>query len=488
MQSQTKIFAHLVSDYLRPAPVVLSSDDTIAHLIAQLTEYKTTFALVTDGGGRLVGIFTEQDVTRRIALRCTGDERLGEVMTTPVHAIRATDYIYFAIAKMRRFGWRHMPVVDRKRRPVGMIRLVDALAVAAEQTVELIERVSHEGTLEGLSEIKAVQVEVADELFADHVPAPEIQALITHINRDIHRRVITMHLDKMAEEGWGEPPVSFCAIIMGSGGRGENFLYPDQDNGFILDDYPDAAHNEIDGFFMELADRMNRSLNAIGFPFCKGYVMAINPLWRKTRSQWQKQVTTWVKRKSFVAVRLSDIFFDFNVVYGDPDMSHELRNLVTKIMQRKSSLSFLQEIQRESGEQGVALGWFGRFITEKEVKQHKGKINLKHTGTLPLVHNVRMLALREGVASTGTLDRIAALQVKGMFDQDEQDYLAGAFEHITGLLLRQQIRDFKAGKKVNNFVHPKAMSKRERDILTSSLRAIDKLRGRVRSEFLADIF
>ena len=29
---------------------------------------------------------------------------------------------------------------------------------------------------------------------------------------------------------------------MGSGGRGESYLFPDQDNGFILADYPDAEH------------------------------------------------------------------------------------------------------------------------------------------------------------------------------------------------------------------------------------------------------
>ena len=121
MQSQTKIFSRLVRDYMRASPVVLSGDATVRDLVARMTAAKSTSALVTDPAGRLRGIITEQDVMRRIALRCQGQEPVGDVMTTPAQAIRVDDYLYYAIARMRRFGWRHMPVVDDRERPVGMI-------------------------------------------------------------------------------------------------------------------------------------------------------------------------------------------------------------------------------------------------------------------------------------------------------------------------------------------------------------------------------
>ena len=129
----------------------------------------------------------------------------------------------------------------------------------------------------------------------------------------------------MKDEGWGEPPVPFAVILMGSGGRGENFLFPDQDNGFILDDYPDAEHSRIDGYFIELAERMTRDLDVVGFPLCRGYVMANNPLWRKSRSQWRDQLVLWGRRRSAIAIQLSDIFFDFLGIYGRIDFARELR-------------------------------------------------------------------------------------------------------------------------------------------------------------------
>jgi signal-transduction protein with cAMP-binding, CBS, and nucleotidyltransferase domain len=99
-----------------------------------------------------------------------------------------------------------------------------------------------------------------------------------------------------------------------------------------------------------------------------------------------------------------------------------------------------------------------------------------------------LLALREGVEATSTLERIGALHAKGIFDRDTQDYLKGAFRHITGLLLRQQIADFKAGESVSNYVHPDDLSEREKDILIDSFRAIESLRDRVYAEFTGDVF
>jgi signal-transduction protein with cAMP-binding, CBS, and nucleotidyltransferase domain len=154
----------------------------------------------------------------------------------------------------------------------------------------------------------------------------------------------------------------------------------------------------------------------------------------------------------------------------------------------KNSPAFLSELQREASRVGVALGWFGRFVTEQDKPEYRGEINLKHMGTMPLVSALRLLSLREGVAEASTLRRIAALKQIGVLDADQADYLTGAFSHITGLLLREQIADFKAGKAVGNYVHPEILSERERDILVDSLKAIAALQKRVESEFTGQIF
>ena len=79
--------------------------------------------------------------------------------------------------------------------------------------------------------------------------------------------------------------------------------------------------------------------------------------------------------------------------------------------------------------------------------------------------------------------RIAALHEKGVLDRNEQDYLSGGFHHLTRLVLRQQMADFKAGQDVSAYVSPRALSAREKDMLKYALQAIDALRQRVKTEF-----
>lgn len=486
MRSQTAVFCQIVKDHMGAAPVVVAGDVPSAAVVAEIVDKAATAALVTGPDARLSGILTERDVVRRLAFRAVEDTPVCDVMTSPVMTIAEDDYLYHAIARMRRFKLRHMPVVDATGMPVGMLHLDTALAAVSSRMVTQIDHLTQEGTVDGLREVKSAQVELAQQLFDDNLPVPTIQSLLTHINRDIHRRVVEMNLRAMKDEGLGEPPVPFAFIVMGSGGRGENFLYPDQDNGFILEDYPDEDHTRIDGWFIDLAERVTRDLDAVGFPYCNGFVMATNPLWRKTISQWKAQVAGWLRRRNTVTLRLSDIFFDFRSCYGAPDLAADLRSFVTEAV--AGNVSFLKDMYHDDEDYGVPLGWFGRFITVKDDPEHEGKINMKHSGTLPLVQSIRLLALREGIPATSTCDRLSDLHDAKVLDAGEFDYLTNAFQEITFVLLRQQMADFRAGQTVGNYVHPDVLNERERDELVDAFKAIKRLLDRVRGEVTGNVF
>ena len=486
METRTAIFSKLVRDSMRQVPLAVPEGTSLADAAAEMASGKASSATVIDAEGRPVGIVTEQDITRRAAFRLDGKTPVDGVMTAPVQTIHDGEYLYYAIARMRRQGLRHMPVIDGEGRLCGMLNLHDALAAVSETLMEQIDTLTQEDSLDGLKVVKKAQVELAGQLLQENLPATEIQALLTHINNDIYRRLVNLNLDAMVRDGRGEPPVKFSLIVMGSGGRGENFLYPDQDNGLILEDYPDDRHGEIDPWFIDLAERLTRDLDRVGLPLCKGFVMATNPLWRKTLGQWKEQIRLWSHKRNVVTLRLCDIFFDFRCAWGDPAMTDELRRFVTKTV--GGNHAFLREMYEDDIDHRVALGWFGRFITEKEDKAFKGQLNLKHTGTLPLVEATRLLSLREGIEAISTLARMDALHEKGVLSGDELDYLGGAFRLISNLLLRQQIEDFKAGKKVSNYVHPRTLTERERDMLKEGFKAIRALREKVRSEFTGDVF
>lgn len=485
---RTAIFSMIVREWMRPEREVLAipPETSCGEMIERLVATRAGCAVVVDPNGRPIGIITERDIALRLIYRVPPTTPVEEVMTRPVMTIRRREYLYHAISWLRRHGLRHMPVVDRHGRLVGLIYLHDALAAASQQLMGQIDRLSQEGTLEGLKEVKAAQIDLAEELFADNLPATEIQQLLTRINNDMYRRIGEAALKQMAAEGWGEPPVVAVAITMGSGGRGENYLFPDQDNGFIIADYPDAEHGRIDTFFLELAERLCRDLNEIGIPYCNGYCMAVNPLWRKTLSQWIAQIRLWGRKRNFVAIRLSDIFFDFQPVWGDAELAHQLRAAVTDMVRQNQG--FLSEMCRDKADHNVALGVFGGFVTEREQKDYLGQVNLKYTGLIPLVESIRLLALREGVEETSTLERMRALHAKGVLTANDRDDLIAAFSLITDILLRKQIRDYRAGRRVSYFVAPEVLTRRQRSALLDSLKSIHQMRKRVQMEFTAELF
>lgn len=438
---------------------------------------RASAALIVDANGRTLGIVTEQDVVRRIAFKLAPETPVAAVMTAPVETIRADDYVFHAIARMRRKHLRHMPMTGADGGVLGVLDLHRAYATAIADMVDLVDRLTHEQTFEGLQAVKRAQVALADALFDEFLPAPEIQALLTDVNRDIHARIATLLQAEMREAGWGGPPVRVCIIVMGSGGRGENYLYPDQDNGFILDDYPDEAHGSVDAWFVEFALRMTKALDAVGIPYCQGFVMATNPLWRKTRSQWLAQMKIWFRQRLGHGARFADIFFDFVPAWGEAGYAKELRDQVTPLI--AENRAFLRDMADLQKDYFTGLRWFGRIRTDTA---KRGEINLKHRGTLPLVDAVRILALLHKVPATGTQARIDGLTAAGVLNRDEQDELQGAFRHITRLLLRQQLQDFKAGRAVGNHVAVRAMSRMERGRLVDSFRAIERVRERVAVE------
>jgi signal-transduction protein with cAMP-binding, CBS, and nucleotidyltransferase domain len=478
----------LVRDFARPATEVVTVRPSArcSEVVERLANEKLTCAIVVDASQRPIGILTERDIARRVAFRADPDTPIEALMTSPVLTIARREYLYYAISWMRRHDLRHMPVVDRAGRLAGILYLHDALAAASQGLMRQIDRLTPEGPGERMKEVKAAQVDLAEELFADHLPAPEIQQLLSRINNDMYRRIGESALKSMAAEGWGDLPLAAATIVMGSGGRGENYLFPDQDNGFIIADYPDGEHTRVDAFFLELAQRMCRDLDEVGIPFCNGYCMAVNPLWRKTLPQWVAQIGQWTRKGTVVAVRLADIFFDFQPVWGDDALARELRRAVTGLV--RDNRSFLRQMYQDKLERNVALGLFGGFVTERDNRDYRGQVNLKYTGTLPLVSGIRLLALREGVEETSTLQRIRALAEQGVLDDGERDGLSEAFRVVTDVLLRRQIADYRAGRRVGYYVDPSALGKRDRATLLDALRVIHRLRKRAHLEFAAQVF
>jgi CBS domain-containing protein len=103
------------------APLQVSPSHTVAEAL-ELMRREAVGCVLVCAGERLVGIFTERDLTRRLlALDKPLTLTLAECMTPNPATVHAKDSIGAAVRRMEVGGYRHLPVVDEAGRPVGVL-------------------------------------------------------------------------------------------------------------------------------------------------------------------------------------------------------------------------------------------------------------------------------------------------------------------------------------------------------------------------------
>lgn len=102
-------------------------DDTVFQALQLLAEYEVGALMVMDSG-KLVGVFSERDYTRKIALqgRNSKETRVSEIMTRNVLFVTPSTGTRQCMALMSEKKVRHLPVMDGDT-VLGMISIRDIL-------------------------------------------------------------------------------------------------------------------------------------------------------------------------------------------------------------------------------------------------------------------------------------------------------------------------------------------------------------------------
>jgi CBS domain-containing protein len=106
-----------------------SSSDNVRD-VARMMSDKNVGAVAVLDSGRLVGIFSERDLMKRVVAAGLNPEKtiVGKVMTKDLVVGKPEDDINAALQKMHSVGCRHLPVIDSGNL-VGMVSLRDLLEI-----------------------------------------------------------------------------------------------------------------------------------------------------------------------------------------------------------------------------------------------------------------------------------------------------------------------------------------------------------------------
>ena len=120
----------------------LSSQDTVFDALQTLASHNVGALMVLDSG-KLVGVFSERDYTRKIALagKSSKDTKVQEIMTSQVVFVAPTVRTRDCLALMGQNKIRHLPIVDGDK-VLGMISMrdiMDDIISDHEQTISQLE-------------------------------------------------------------------------------------------------------------------------------------------------------------------------------------------------------------------------------------------------------------------------------------------------------------------------------------------------------------
>lgn len=458
-------YRHKVSDVMAAPAIFVKPGATIDAVLKKLVRENISSVFVEPARKTApAGIATERDILRALARQGAKARpaKISTIASAPLQTVRADAFIYRAIARMSRLGFRHLGVEDDHGRIVGALTTRDLLRQRADDALALGDQIFEARGGAELGKAWAQLPRVVKSLREEDVDARDISAVISRELAAITRRAAEIAEEAMERDGLGHAPASYAVVVMGSGGRGESTLAPDQDNGIIFAD--GAGQEETDKWFAELGVRFSDILHEAGVPYCRGGVMARNAEWRHSVTGWQQVIDSWIRRGEAMDVCYVDIFYDFRAVLGDNVLAAEVWDHAYDRAHR--SPGFLKMLAAIATDFRAPVSIFGGIKTES------GRVDIKKGGLLPIVSGARVLALRHNIHERSTTERLVAVRDLGIGAASDFDQVMEAHRVLLAAVLDQQLRDIAAGTAPSNAVRVAELSRPGQRELKNAFKAV----------------
>ncbi|MDZ7813117.1 MAG: putative nucleotidyltransferase substrate binding domain-containing protein [Ideonella sp.] len=470
-----------VGSILGRPPVTLGPQATVLEGVRCMQQHGVSSLLLTSGEqgqGELLGVVTDKDVRRAVAeQRLDAQSALLSLATRRVHTLPEHAPVFEALMLMAGKGIHHVPVM-RDSEVLGVLSATRLNELHTHSPLALASRVHRQTDLPGLKHVAQNVGALLRQLAAAETSWLNTGRVVSSITDAITSRLI-----EMAQAELGPAPVPFCWVAAGSQARSEQSARSDQDNCLVFhNSYDPVAHG---AYFETLSRKVCDGLDACGYVYCPGEMMAMTPTWRASQSEWQQRFAQWVLQPEPKALMLTCVFFDLRAVHGDASLLDDMRHRV--LSHTKGNRIFLAHMASNALSHQPALGMFGQLSTQRS-GEHAGTIDLKHNGLVPIVDLARVYALATGHPAVATQDRLAAVSEGSEVSTQSARDLSEAFEFIGQLRIQHQARQVEAGVAADNFLNPQQLSSFERSQLKDAFGVVELLQSVMSQRYTAGRF
>ena len=437
-------------------PVSVVSSTSIRDAAQKMVADRVSAMLISDDSS-VTGIVTDRDIRERVvAAGLSGDRPVTDVMTRSPTTLDGDAHAYEAAMVMMQNNIHHLPIMSDGK-VLGMVSRSDFMRLETEHPLYLVSDIGRQTTAAGVAKVcKRMPALIIAQIESD-TSGELLGKFITIITDTVTRQLL-----RIAEAEHGPPPCEFAWVALGSQGRSEQSAKSDQDNALVLSD---DATDADDPYFAAIAKVVNDGLDACGYVYCPGEVMASNPKWRRPLSEWKEYFFRWITVPEQKALMHANIFFDLRCIAGKAELVDELKTSITEHA-RKNEI-FLALMARNAISFQPPLGFFRQFVLQKS-GEHKNTLNLKLNGIMPIVEIARIRSLAAGELRITTRNRLRAAAQAGEITKTDASNLIDALDFFEKLRIEQQSRQLQGGQPADNHLAPSDLSPLVRQNLKSA--------------------
>jgi CBS domain-containing protein len=434
---------------------------------------------VLDQQDRLFGVLTYAGLAEALTLKgATPDHPLDKATCDTPRTITSSAPVWQAHDLLSSYNTKYL-IVTENEQPVGLVSQTDLLRSLITADNSLLSDIDQAQDLHQCRQFYEELYRYAEQCQQTNRYASQAVRLLSLAHLRIQRRVIEL-VSKQLETELGPAPCRYALLIMGSGGRQEMLLNPDQDNGLIIDDRNSSPNDDALRWFEQFTEKLNPALAEAGYILCPGDIMARNPMFHKTLSQWQQQFSHLVKKPNMKGAIWSNIVFDFDTLYGDDSLTYALRQHLLGALQKNHRL--LDYMVEHDAEGKPAIGLFNRLITSDEDTE-RGSIDIKRNGLRIIADAARVYALANGISQCNTQDRLKSLVHRGILSADLVDAVSFAYEELLDMILQKQVQQRRSDQKLDKRVYLEELNEQQHSMLRMSMRAIKRLQDKLQGQY-----
>ncbi len=455
-----------VRSLIQREPITVTPHTSIREAAQLMSTQRVSSVLIVEQG-HLFGMITDRDLRNRVIAAGLDTSRpVADIATLAPMGIDVDNPAFDALLLMARHNIHHVPVLDGQR-IAGMITATDLTEQHSTSAVYLASEIYEQRTVEGLQAVSRKIQRLQKSLAAAEASAYSTGHIVTAITD-----AITTRLLQLGEATLGPPPVDYVWVAAGSQARNEQTAKSDQDNCMVLDDRYDPAQHGA--YFKALATFVCDGLNACGYIYCPGEMMAMTDQWRQPRRQWTDYFERWTSTPDPTALMLTCVFFDQRAIHGQSALLDDMRRDVLR-RTRGNSL-FLAHMVGNALQHQPPLGLFKGIATIRS-GEHKGTVDLKHTGVVPIVDLARVYALAGGHSAVNSHDRLLDAASGGTISEQSARDLRDALEFLAFMRIQHQARQIAAGEAPDNYLRLEELSNFERTQLKDAFTVVQSLQS-----------